>query len=55
MKGWNDERLAKEIGMSETMLRHTLNGIRNPGNRFIAGLLAASQCPFDTFFEVSGS
>lgn len=52
MKGWSDERLAREIGVSHAMLSHVMNGIRNPGNKFIAGLLSVSQCPFEAFFHV---
>ncbi|MBO7744164.1 MULTISPECIES: helix-turn-helix domain-containing protein [Paenibacillus] len=39
-KGWDEKKLAAEIGVSRTQVYRVFRGQRAPGNEFIAGLIS---------------
>lgn len=51
--GKNQASLASDMGMAHTTLGRIIRGIQAPGEKFIAGLLAAfPHLDFDDLFEV---
>lgn len=42
-KGWDEKRLAEEMGVSYVTVYRVLEGQRGPGNEFIAKLLKACE------------
>lgn len=52
-KGWNNSQLADATGVAESTVSRVLNGFQAPGEKFIAGLLAAfPHLDFSDLFEV---
>jgi lambda repressor-like predicted transcriptional regulator len=52
-KGWTLLDLSQQMGISYNMLHLVMKGKRNPGNVFIAGILATcKEGTFEQFFTV---
>jgi transcriptional regulator with XRE-family HTH domain len=47
--------LAEIIGVDHTMLNRVLREERNPGPKFVAGILTNTEISFDELFGINGS
>lgn len=53
--GWDEREFAKRIGVSHIQVYRVMRGQREPGNEFIAGVIAACHdANFEHLFKLEG-
>ncbi len=55
IKDLSERSLADIIGVDHTTLNRVLREERNPGPKFVAGILKNTDITFDELFDINGS